>query len=170
MAHSFNTDGGIHEVPLDGTVGKLWLCGKHFIGPDVETIRAERNITYVVCLVEEHELRDRYDPYVQWHRDNAGHPSVWFPIPDLSYPSFEDALEFIEHVTSLVRDKGNMVVHCAAGIGRAGTTATAILMMLGMPMYEALTHVRAHRPMAGPETGRQEEFIRQLDEYLRESN
>ena len=169
MSQPFNTDGGIHEVPLDGTVGKLWLCGKHFIGPDVEAIRAERNITYVVCLVEEHELRDRYDAYAQWHRDNAGSPSVWFPIPDLSYPSFDDALEFVEHVTELVRDKGSIVVHCAAGIGRAGTTATAILMMLGMPMYEALSHVRAHRPMAGPETGRQEEFIRQLDEYLRES-
>jgi protein-tyrosine phosphatase len=170
MSQPFNTDGGIHEVPLDGTVGKLWLCGKHFIGPDVESIRVERNITYVVCLVEEHELRDRYDAYAQWHRDNAGSPSVWFPIPDLSYPSFDDALEFVEHVTALVRDKGSMVVHCAAGIGRAGTTATAILMMLGMPMYEALSHVRAHRPMAGPETGRQEEFIRQLDEYLRESD
>jgi protein-tyrosine phosphatase len=170
MSQPFNTDGGIHEVPLDGTVGKLWLCGKHFIGPDVEAIRAERNITYVVCLVEEHELRDRYDAYAQWHRDNAGSPSVWFPIPDLSYPSFDDALEFVEHVTALVRDKGSMVVHCAAGIGRAGTTATAILMMLGMPMYEALAHVRTHRPMAGPETGRQEEFIRQLDEYLRESD
>jgi protein-tyrosine phosphatase len=169
MSQPFNTDGGIHEVPLDGTVGKLWLCGKHFIGHDVEAIRAERNITYVVCLVEEHELRDRYDAYAQWHRDNAGSPSVWFPIPDLSYPSFDDALEFVEHVTELVRDKGSIVVHCAAGIGRAGTTATAILMMLGMPMYEALSHVRAHRPMAGPETGRQEEFIRQLDEYLRES-
>jgi protein-tyrosine phosphatase len=170
MSQPFNTDGGIHEVPLDGTVGKLWLCGKHFIGPDVEAIRAERDITYVVCLVEEHELRDRYDAYAQWHRDNAGSPSVWFPIPDLSYPSFDDALEFVEHVTALVRDKGSMVIHCAAGIGRTGTTAAAILMMLGMPMYEALSHVRAHRPMAGPETGRQEEFIRQLDEYLRESD
>ena len=170
MSTPFNTDGGIHEVPLDGTVGRLWLCGKHFIGPDVEAVRAERDITYVVCLVEEHELRDRYDAYSQWHRDNVGNPSVWFPIPDLSYPSFDDALEFVEHVTALVRDRGSMVVHCAAGIGRAGTTATAILMMLGMPMYEALAHVRAHRPMAGPETGRQEEFIRQLDEYLRESN
>ena len=57
MSQTFNTDGGIHEVPLDGTVGKLWLCGKHFIGPDVEAVRAERDITYVVCLVEEHELR-----------------------------------------------------------------------------------------------------------------
>jgi protein-tyrosine phosphatase len=170
MSQPFNTDGGIHEVPLDGTVGKLWLCGKHFIGPDVEAIRAERDITYVVCLVEEHELRDRYDAYAQWHRDNAGSPSVWFPIPDLSYPSFDDALEFVEHVTALVRDKGSMVIHCAAGIGRTGTTAAAILMMLGMPMYESLAHVRAHRPMAGPETGRQEEFIRQLDEYLRESD
>ena len=169
MTHNFNTDGGIHEIPLDGTVGKLWLCGKHFIGPDVEAVRNDLDIHYVVCLVEEHELVDRYDSYVQWHREHAGNPSVWFPIHDLSYPSFEDSIEFVEHVTSLVRDKGSIVLHCAAGIGRAGTTATAILMMLGMPMYEALAHVRAHRPMAGPETGRQEEFIRQLDEYLRES-
>ena len=170
MTHNFNTDGGIHEIPLEGTVGKLYLCGKHYIGPDVEAVRNDLGVHYVVCLVEEHELVDRYDPYVQWHRDNAGNPSVWFPIPDLTYPSFEDSIEFVEHVTSLVRDKGSMVIHCAAGIGRAGTTATAILMMLGMPMYEATAHVRAHRPMAGPETGRQEEFIRQLDEYLRESN
>ena len=169
MSQSFNTDGGIHEIPLDGTVGKLWLCGKHFIGPNVEAVRTDLGIHYVVCLVEEHELVDRYDPYVQWHRENAGNPSVWFPIHDLSYPPFEDSIEFVEHVTSLVRDKGSIVVHCAAGIGRAGTTAVAILMILGMPMYEALAHVRAHRPMAGPETGRQEEFIRQLDEYLRES-
>lgn len=169
MTHGFNIDGGIHEIPLDGTVGKLFLCGKHFIGPDVEAVRHDLDIHFVVCLVEEHELINRYDPYVQWHRDNAGNPSVWFPIPDLTYPSFEDSIEFVEHVTALVRDKGNMVVHCAAGIGRAGTTATAILMMLGMSMHEAMAHVRAHRPMAGPETGRQEEFIRQLDEYLRES-
>jgi protein-tyrosine phosphatase len=87
----------------------------------------------------------------------------------LSYPPFDDAIEFVEHVTALVRDKGSMVVHCAAGIGRAGTTATAILMMLGMPMPEAIAHVRANRPMAGPETGHQEEFIHRLDEYLRKS-
>lgn len=170
MAHNFNIDGGIHEIPLDGTVGKLWLCGKHFIGPDVESVRSKLDIHYVVCLVEEHELVDRYDPYVQWHRDNAGNPSVWFPIHDLTYPAFDDVIEFVEHVTELVRDKGSIVVHCAAGIGRAGTTATAILMMLGMPMHDAMAHVRAHRPMAGPESGAQEEFIRQLDEYLRESN
>jgi protein-tyrosine phosphatase len=168
MTTGFNTDGGIHEIPLEGTVGKLFLCGKHFIGPDVEAVRTVHNIEFVVCLVEEHELVDRYDDYVQWHRHNAGNPSVWFPIHDLTYPPLDDAIEFVEHVTSLVRDKGNMVVHCAAGIGRAGTTATAILMMLGMPMHEATAHVRAHRPMAGPESGGQEEFIRQLDEYIRE--
>jgi hypothetical protein len=30
-------------------------------------------------------------------------------------------------------------------------------------------HVRAHRPMAGPETGTQMEFIQQLDEYIRDN-
>jgi protein-tyrosine phosphatase len=151
-------------------VGKLWLCGKHYIGPDVERIRTELNINYVVCLVEEHELRDRYDSYAQWHRDNADAGGIWYPIPDLMYPMFDYAFEFVDHVTSLVRDKGNVLVHCAAGIGRAGTTATAILMMLGVPMYEAKKVVRDHRPMAGPESGSQEEFICQLDEYLREHN
>ena len=29
-------DGGIDEIPLPGVPGRLWLCGKHFIGPDVE--------------------------------------------------------------------------------------------------------------------------------------
>ncbi|MEX0848055.1 MAG: protein-tyrosine phosphatase family protein, partial [Ilumatobacteraceae bacterium] len=51
-------------------------------------------------------------------------------------------------------------VHCAAGIGRAGTTAVALLVLLGMTVDDALQHVRAHRPMAGPEVGSQLQFVR----------
>ena len=59
-----------------------------------------------------------------------------------------------------------MLVHCAAGIGRAGTTATAILMILGMDEEEATHHVRLHRPMAGPEAGTQRNFITDLSRHL----
>jgi protein-tyrosine phosphatase len=59
-----------------------------------------------------------------------------------------------------------MLVHCAAGIGRAGTTAAAICMMLGFDMDDALKHVRMHRPMAGPEAGTQLQFIEELAEHL----
>ena len=162
----FNTDGGIHEVPLGGTVGKLYLCGKHYIGPNAQSVVDELNIHTVVCLVERHELEHRYDDYIDWHITNAGDGALWYPMPDLTYPTLTDCIEFVEEATSLVRDKGNVLVHCAAGIGRAGTTATAICMMLGYEMTDALEHVRAHRPMAGPEAGSQIRFIEELAEHL----
>jgi protein-tyrosine phosphatase len=169
MTHSFNTDGGIHEIPLDAAVGRMWLCGKHFIAPRVEEIREQHSIDRVVCLVEEHELAGRYDPYVQWHTRSADAAGLWFPIPDLSYPSLENAIGFIQELSDFVCNTGSIVVHCAAGIGRAGTTATAILMTLGMDAHDAIHHVRTHRPMAGPESGAQIEFIQQLDEYIRDN-
>ena len=129
-------------------------------------MREEFNIHTVVCLVEQHELENRYDNYLQWHKENAGTGGLWYPMPDLTYPSLDDSIEFVQQVTALVRDHGNVVVHCAAGIGRAGTTATAICMMLGYDMDDALQHVRAHRPMAGPEAGTQIRFIEELAEHL----
>lgn len=170
MTTGFNTDGGIHEVPVDGAVGSMYLCGKHHVAPDVEAVRAAHRIGTVVCLVEHHELHGRYDDYVTWHREHAGSHGLWYPVPDLTYPDFETALSFVEDVADRVCNRHNVLIHCTAGIGRAGTTATAVLMLLGMEMNEALSHVRTHRPMAGPETGSQTEFVVRLDEHLRDSN
>lgn len=166
MTQPFNTDGGIHEIPLFGAVGRLWLCGKHYVAPDVETVRRRHDIGTVVCLVEPHELAGRYDDYINWHTSNAGSAGLWYPIHDLSYPDLSDCLDFIENVTSLVRDTTSIAVHCAAGIGRAGTTAVGILMMLGMDAHEAIDHVRQHRPMAGPEAGSQVTFVEDLADHL----
>jgi protein-tyrosine phosphatase len=163
---SFNTDGGIHQIPLDGTVGQLWLCGKHFIGPQFEEVRQQLSLHTIVSLVEKHELLHRYDPYIEWQQENADKSALWYPIPDLTYPPFEDVIDFVGDVTSRVRDRGHVLIHCAAGIGRAGTTAVAVCMMLGMSMNEALDHVRKNRPMAGPEAGTQLLFIEELAEHL----
>ena len=168
MSHNFNTDGGIHRIPLEGTVGQLYVCGKHHIGPHVQAVINQHNIAKVVCLVEEHELAGRYDSYIQWHKDNEGAASLWRPMHDLTYPDFPAAVDFVHEVAATVRDHGNVVVHCAAGIGRAGTTAVAVCMILGMDQQEALDHVRAHRPMAGPEAGSQVLFIEELAEFLRQ--
>lgn len=159
---SFNIDGGIHEIPLPGVSGRLWLCGKHYVAPNVEAVRETHGINKVVCLVLPRELHERYPDYVQWHRDNAGNAAIWFPINDLSYPPLEECVEFVEGLVEELRNATNLLVHCAAGIGRAGTTAVAICMLLGMKADEALAHVRHHRPMAGPEAGTQDEFIQLL--------
>ena len=163
---AFNTDGGIHEIPLPAAVGRLWVCGKHHVAPDVEEVRTRHGIDTVVCLVEDHELAGRYDAYLDWHRVNAGTAGLWRPIHDITYPEFDEIHDFVDDLAARVRDRESVLVHCAAGIGRAGTTAVGICMILGMEADEALNHVRRHRPMAGPEAGSQYDFVRTLADHL----
>ena len=43
----------------------------------------------------------------------------------------------------------------------------ALLVLDGWPLDDALAHVRAHRPMAGPEVGAQLDLVRQLADERR---
>jgi protein-tyrosine phosphatase len=139
--------------------GALFLCGKHAVAPDVEAVIAATGATTVVCLTERHELSDRYPGYVAWLEDNRGERALWFPIPDLHAPAVNDVVMMVAEVRARLESAGTVLVHCAAGIGRAGTLATCLLIMMGMNIDEALTHVAAHRPMAGPEVGAQRALV-----------
>lgn len=157
---AFNTTGGIHEVPVDAAPGRLWLCGKHVIAPAPDSLLAMLGASTVVCLTRRHELDHRYPGYVRWLEAAPASRAVWFPVHDLSAPEVDRALPVLDDLVARLRAGDGLIVHCAAGIGRAGTTAVALLVLLGMPLDDALAHVRAHRPMAGPEAGSQLEFVR----------
>ena len=61
VTRGWNTDGGIHEITLPSHVpGRLWLCGKHLLGPDPEGVLEQTGASTIVCLTEEHELVDRF--------------------------------------------------------------------------------------------------------------
>jgi protein-tyrosine phosphatase len=160
MSSRWNHDGGIHEIPLGDLAGRLWLCGKHVVGPDPEALLVATGADTIVCLTERHELLDRYPHYVHWLASDRR--AVWFPIHDLHAPPVDEARLFLTDLVTRVRGGERLIVHCAAGIGRAGTTAVAMLVLSGWPLDDALTHVRAHRPMAGPEVGAQLELVRAL--------
>lgn len=166
-----NLDGGVHRIPLVGpnaanVAGSLWLCGKHAIAPDPAALFSrigldDRSVD-VICLVEEHEIGDRYPDYVDWLR--ASSTARWFPILDLSSPPMTVATELYDDVWSrLVRGR-HVVAHCGAGMGRAGTLGVVMCLYAGLPVDEALDHVRRHRPGAGPEVGSQMESIESLAE------
>ena len=159
----WNLDGGIHEIPLPPTThGRLWLCGKHAIGPDPEGLLERVGADAVMCLTQEYELAERYPDYVDWLRDQPSSRVIWWPIHDLHAPDregFEPVLADL--VDRLVRGH-SVIVHCAAGIGRAGTTAVAVLVWMGVPLDDALAQVRRHRPAAGPEAGAQLTLVRDL--------
>lgn len=164
-------DGGIDRIPLpDDVAGQLWLCGKHHIAADVDTVVAGAGATTVVCLTRRDELADRYPVYVEWlDRRVVGRAErpdgcevVWFPIDDLSAPALTVYQPVLEDLAWRLRHGERLIVHCAAGIGRAGTTAVALLLLLGVDLDEALATVRANRPMAGPEVGTQLDLVVEL--------
>jgi ADP-ribosyl-[dinitrogen reductase] hydrolase len=154
--------GGADEIPLPAGPGRLWLCGKHYIGPDPEGAMAETGADLVVCLCERPELEERYPSYVEWLEANAGGRAVWFPVPDLHAPSAGEAGRLLTDLEERVRSGSAVLVHCGAGIGRAGTLAAALLMRMGASAEEAVRTVAAHRPLAGPEAGAQSRLLAEL--------
>src|SRR5690349_15589985 len=152
-------NGSVDEVPLPQPAGRLFLCGKHFIGPDVEAALARVGATTAVCLNELGELVTRYPDYVDWLRANQPDRAVWFPIPDLHAPQPAAAHAFLDDLLARLGRGETLLLHCGAGIGRAGTLAAAILMRMGTPMTSAVEVVARSRPMAGPEAGAQRDLL-----------
>ncbi len=156
-------DGAIDPIGLpDGVEGSLWLCGKHAIAPHVSETEAPTSpwLT-IVCLTERHELADRYPEYVAWlkARSAARDRAIWLPIPDLSAPPLDAMVDLVDAIASRLRAGEDVLVHCAAGLGRAGTTAACVLIRLGLGTDEALAVVARDRPGAGPERGSQRELV-----------
>jgi len=154
-------NGGVDEIPLPAAVGRLWLAGKHFVGPDPEGALQRTGADTLVCLNERHELADRYPDYIAWlrhHHDRA----VWHPIPDLHAPSLADARALLADLRGRVLTGHTLLVHCGAGIGRAGTIAAGLLITMGQHLDDALRIVAQHRPMAGPEAGPQRQLLEAL--------
>ena len=160
--------GGVDEIPLPPAAGsgRLWLCGKHLVGPDPEAALRALGATTVVCLNERHELADRYPDYVAWLAAQPPTRALWHPVPDLGAPTPAAAESLVGELRRRLAGGQGLLVHCGAGLGRAGTIAAAIRVRLGQPLDRALAVVASSRPMAGPEAGAQAELLRTLAEAV----
>ena len=92
---------------------------------------------------------------------------MWFPIPTSTPRAWRSIRPFLDRAVQRLDGGEHLLVHCGAGVGRAGTVAVCLLMLHGLGRDDALALVAAHRPMAGPEVGAQRELVDALAATLR---
>ena len=162
--------GGVDDIPLPARVpGRLWLAGRRYVGPDPAGALASVGASVMVCLCESFEIDTRYPGYVEWLEAAGGEPGaqsggdrIWWPVPDLHAPPLESARALVADVTGHLDRGEGVLIHCGAGMGRAGTLAAAVLLHYGVPVDQALATVAGARPGAGPEVGAQKDLLMAL--------
>jgi protein-tyrosine phosphatase len=140
----------IDRIPLPRTEGALWLCGRNDVGPDAETVLSWASASTIVCLNSIEELAVRFPEYVEWLRANMGGRAIWYPIQNFRAPSPRSVMPVVRMITDRLERGEGVVMHCAAGQGRAGTMAACLLMALGDTTADAVRTVARHRVFAGP--------------------
>ena len=119
----------------------------------------QRKLAWVVCLTPRAEMAELSPPY---HRA-VGQGEVPFrwtnsPMPNFGVP--EDKAAYRREVAAIaeaLRKGESVMLHCAAGIGRTGSTAACVLKALGLETQEALQHVRAAG--SNPANAKQSGFV-----------
>ena len=141
----------IDRIPLPCSDGALWLCGRHDVAPDPEGALAYADgASTIVCLNGVDELERSFPGYVEWLRQHRGGRAIWFPIGNFGAPSARQAMPIVRMIVERLDAGEGVVMHCAAGQGRAGTMAACVLMALGQPEAQAVRTVASNRAFAGP--------------------
>jgi ADP-ribosylglycohydrolase/protein-tyrosine phosphatase len=127
---------------------------------DLGTIRSW-GANALVTLLEEHEFDMLHVRPLGDMAESAGLEWHHLPIPDMDAPGWHFERRWVysgPRLRRLLRRGGRVLVHCRAGLGRAGTIAARLLVEMGTPPAEAISQVRKARPGA-IQTSEQERHI-----------
>lgn len=156
----------IDRIPLPIDSGRLWLCARRDVAGDPDAALAWAEAHAIVCLLPADELVMQTPDYLDWLRRHRGSKALWFPMSNYGAPSASLALPFLRIIEARLRAGDGVVMHCAAGQGRAGTMAVAVLMLLGVGREQAVVTVRSSRSFAGPGSSSQVAFVLDVEEAL----
>lgn len=154
----------VRELHIPEVTGKLFLDsmpGRYdsleFV---MENLKAEQ-VTGIVVLPERREIERQQPEYAALLE--AGGPDfaecIFLPCIDFGLPEAgTDAfIATVKSVAQQLKKGRRYYAHCAGGVGRTGTFATAVLLALGVPMRKALK--RVDDAGSRPETDEQRELL-----------
>lgn len=142
----------LREVELpDDIPGSLWLAGMPASdGPWSAFVAQARemHIDRVVCLTNLTEVSSVSPSYARAVSDEAARQALPFrwelvPLTDLAWAESEDTFRVAVQGIAQGLERGeNVLLHCAAGIGRTGSAAACVLKTLGLSAQDAVELVR----------------------------
>jgi len=84
-----------------------------------------------------------------------------FPIDDFGVPEKSAFADLMQQLRAHLENGEHIFLHCAGGVGRAGTTAACLLIEQGLEADKAMARVSEARGITCPETEEQVSFVRQ---------
>jgi protein-tyrosine phosphatase len=134
------------ELP-DSLPGSLLLAampGRFEPWNTFETRARTVSLRLVVCLTPRDEIEE-LSPGYHCALGQGALPFRWLHLPMRNFGLPEDPAAFrvgVRQIVDALRAGDTVMLHCAAGLGRTGSTAACILKALGLSVPEALQRVR----------------------------
>lgn len=127
--------------------GSLWLAampGRFEPWSAFEARAQSAALGLVVCLTPRSELAE-LSPTYHAAVAQGDVPFRWLNLPMGNFGVPEDRAAFqqgVRQIAQALQHGDAVMLHCAAGIGRTGSTAACVLKALGLDTQDALQRVR----------------------------
>jgi len=146
-----------------GVVGKVYLHsmpGRYETWADFVALCQRAQVKQILCLTSNAEIKEMSpDYYYSICSKELPAQLNNCAVPDFSIPQNLDLYrKCIQSSADRLLKGDNILIHCAAGIGRTGTAAACLLVAMSVPTEQAVSVVEAAGSRA--ETNKQQAFIK----------
>jgi protein-tyrosine phosphatase/nicotinamidase-related amidase len=129
------------------------------LGEDLSEIR-KNNISNVVCLVTDDELKEYGVPGLLASYHSVGLDTLHLPILDQMAPSVSKLKEALQWIRKKIENNEKVLIHCVGGLGRSGLVTACLLKEYAFTWEDAVDMVRSSRSKRAIENELQLAFVK----------